>query len=296
MTGGINVRRVIRHALIGQGITVIIDPCPHSAGAQGDILHLAKGRQCCGDPFIRRFTAQFDPIDRRAATPMGGLFNQKHPPALLACVQRSLKPCNPTANDQKINMGVEMLVTICIAIFGGFAQTRRLADDGFKHMLPKRARVDECLVIKARRQEPRKVIVHHADIVFKARPVVLALRLKSFEQFGGGHALVRLKPRITAQTDKRVWFFRARGHNAARAVIFERAAHQHLIFRQKRRGQRIARKPTHFLAVKFKRNRAGLVDQTAALRQTMAHVRLQSGRFACIFAIISLGGSGVCAL
>ena len=71
--------------------------------------------------------------------------------------------------------------------------------------------------------------------------MVLAARFGALEQFGGGGALIGFEPRIAAQTDERVRFLDARGHQPAGAVIFEAAPQHHLARAQKRRSQRIAR-------------------------------------------------------
>ena len=55
------------------------------------------------------------------------------------------------------------------------------------------------------------------------------------------------------------------------AVVFERPAHQHLVIGQKCRGQRIARKPAHVLAVEREIQRFGGIEEAAPCGETGAH-------------------------
>jgi len=163
-------------------------------------------------------------------------------------------------------------------------------------MLPERARVDEGLVVEARRQEARKAVVQHPDIELERGPVVLALRAQPVEKRGGCGPRVGLHPGAVAQRHQRVRLLGARGHDAARAVVLEGPAHQHLAVGQERRGERVARVPGEALAVEGEGNRAAAVDAAAAGGQTGAHRQpSHSGRFFLIWFIKDLGGSVTCA-
>ncbi len=98
------------------------------------------------------------------------------------------------------------------------------------------------------------------------------VQVQPVEQLGRGGALVRFQPRRRAQVDQRVRLFGARGHDAARAVVFEAAPDQHLVIGQQGRGQRIARKAAHALAVEGEFRRGAAVDQAAAFGKTRAHL------------------------
>ena len=290
-------RRVIGQPLIGDDIAMIIDTRRHAAQAQIDIRHLLKRLHGVLDPIIRQTAIDLNPIDRRAPTPMGRLLAQDDAQARAPRFKRRLKPRNPTARHDKIGMDIELLIAVGIGMFRirRAPKPRRLPDEGLEDMFPKRTRMDEGLVIKPRRQKLWDQRIHLADIPVQARPMVLARGRQPVEHFGKRRALVRFMTRARAQIDQRVWLFRAAGHHAAWAVIFERPAHDHLTIGHQGRGQRIAGMRAHRLAVEGKPDLAAAVDQPAAGGKADAHVRLQSGRRAVMAAMISAGGAVVCA-
>ena len=227
---------------------------------------------------------------------MGGLFQQDDAFAGFGGGQRGLQACDAAANHQHIGKGVDVFISVCVAVFWRFAKASCLADNGFKQVLPEGARMDEGFVVKSGGHEAGGVVVDDADIVIQAGPVVLAGSLQTVEQLGRGGALVRLQPRTLPQIHQGVGFLRTGGHNAARAVVFEAAADQHLVIGQQGRGEGIARKPAQAFAVEGELLRRSAVDQAATGMQTCAHLKpSQSGRFALILAWRSAGGPLDCA-
>ena len=265
-------RGMVSHLFIGQHIAVVINARRHAAQTQRDIRHFFKGLNGVLHPYIRRCSVNHIAIHRRAATPMGGLLHQDDAVTRLPGDQRRLQARNTAAHDQQIAESIGLLIVIRVLTNRGFAEASRAADDRFEHMLPSKARVDEGLVIKARRQETRGIVIHNANIEFQAGKVVLACAGQPIEQLGRGGALVRFKPPALAHVDNRVRLFGAAGNNAARTVVFERPTHQHLVIGQKRGRQRVAGKARHALAVEGEMGGTGAVDQTTALGQTGAHL------------------------
>ena len=164
-----------------------------------------------------------------------------------------------------------MLIGVYIAFLGRFAQTRGVADDRLVDMFPEAARIHEHLVIETRGQKPAKTRIDGPHIELEAGPVVLACGLKTVKEFRGCHPLVRFKPPVPAQIDKRIGFLCPGCHDAAGTVVFEGSAHQHLVIGQQSGCQRIPTVPTQFLAVEGKRHRLGRVDQAAGCGKTCAH-------------------------
>ena len=101
--------------------------------------------------------------------------------------------------------------------------------------------------------------------------MVLAFGFEALKQLSRGDALVWLKLAALAHLNQSVWFFRTRCHNAARAVVFERTAHQDLIVGKQGRGKRVALKPLKGCAIEAKAKRFGFVQQAAACGKTCAH-------------------------
>ena len=87
----------------------------------------------------------------------------------------------------------------------------------------------------------------------------------------GCGARIGFKPALNAQVDQSIGLLATGSYNAARAVIFERAPHQHLIIGQKRSRQSIALKAGHNLAIEGEGKRFGAVDQPAMVGKTGAH-------------------------
>ena len=275
---------------------MIIRPRHHTARADRHILHLAKDFQGGLNPILGGYPVDHIAVHRCPPAPVRGLLHHHHPRAGRPGDQRRLQSRHPAACDQNVAERISMFIPVGIGRLWRFAQTRRLADDRFKDVLPRRPRMDEGLVIEPGRQEPRQGIVDHTNIEFQTGPVVLAGGHQPVKHLGRGDPRVGFQPRALPQIDQTVRLFGPAGDQPARTVIFETAPHQHLIVGQQRRRQRIPLKPAQPFAVKGELDGAAAVDQPPAFLQTRAHHRpFQSGRLAFIFAMISAGGSLTCA-
>ena len=78
MTWACGLGRVIADTFIAQQIPVIINPCPHHASFQGDIVHRGQFIQTVVDKTFGALPANLATIDNRASTPMGGLFHDQN--------------------------------------------------------------------------------------------------------------------------------------------------------------------------------------------------------------------------
>lgn len=108
--------------------------------------------------------------------------------------------------------------------------------------------------------------------MLQRRPVVLALGFQAVIKLQRGGARVRLEPaRPARDAHQRVRLFGTGGKNAARAVIFERAARQMFAIGQKGGGQRVAFKAGIGLAVEGEANGLGLVDAAFVLNAHVSH-------------------------
>ena len=70
---------VIGYAFISQSISVVIDPRALGAIADHNIIGGGKLFQSLRNPPFRRHILNQNPIDRRTAAPICGLFNQQNP-------------------------------------------------------------------------------------------------------------------------------------------------------------------------------------------------------------------------
>ena len=243
-------RSVISDAFFGQNIAMVIHPGSSCTNVQLYVIHCLQRRNSCINPIACGRAVDDIAVDHCAATPMGGLLHHHHPRAGSGRHQRRLQSGNAAAYHQNIAKRIDLFIAVGVAQRGGRPQTRRFADDRFKHVFPRRARVNEGFIVESGGQKPRQKGVHHPDIIGQRWPVVLAARLQTVEQFGCGGALVRFGPVAGAKVDQGVRLFDTGGNNAARTVVFETAPDQHLIIGQQRRGQGIARKAAQRGAVK----------------------------------------------
>ena len=273
VTGTVSLRLMIVQPFIGQRITVIVHPCPHGAQAHVDIVHRGQFINRLVDVILNRSAVDVAAVHRCAAAPMVGLFDQNDPRARLARRACGLKARHAATDNHHIAEGIEMFIGVHVTGLGRLAQTGGFADDRFIDMFPRGAGVHEHLVIEPRRQKPAKMFVDRAYVKFKAWPVVLARRCQTLKDLGCRHPLVRLKPALFAKVNQGVGFLGTRGHDAARAVVFERAPHQHLVIGQQSGGQCVALIAAHLFAVEGKGYRLGLVQQAAACGKTCAHLR-----------------------
>ena len=298
-----------RDALIGvvigqrfarQQIAVIVKPGCHRIAAQRDVVAPAQIVQQRLDDRLPAFV-----IDRGAPAPMRVLFQHDHPATLVGGITRRRQPGNAAAHHHQIGMGIGLLITVGVAVLRRPAQTGAAADDRLEQVFPEGARMDEGLVIEARRQQWRQPVIDRHQIGLQRGPAVLAAQDHARHQGRGGGALVRLEPAALPQPEQRVGFLGPRGDGAARAVIFEAAAHQHLAVGQEGRGDGVADHAAQMAAIETEGQLPCAVDQAATLRQPegagLTHSAcfqsgFQSGRAALTAATISSGGFGCCAL
>ena len=271
VSGASGFWRMVGQTFVAQHIAVVVNARPHHAAAQRHVVHGLKRRHGFVHEVIHRLACDLATVHRGTSTPMCGLFDQHHTRARVRRSLGRLQTGDAATNHQHITERVEMFISVRVRFFGRSPQTGGLANERLVDVFPQRARVHESLVIETRRHEPRHLAVDRAHVELKAGPVVLAFGGQTVEQFGRGDALVWLERAALPQIDQAVRLFRAAGDNAARTVIFETAAHQHLVIRQKRRGQRVALEPLHVLAVESKGHSTGFVQQATACGKTGAH-------------------------
>src|SRR5580704_10503774 len=123
------------------------------------------------------------------------------------------------ADHEHIAEGVRLLIDVGIGLVARAAEAGRTAYRGLVELLPERRRPHEGLVVEAGDEDRREERAHGADVERERWPAILAARLKTVEELGGGGPRIRLAPRATAQLHECVGFFGPRGENAAWAVI-----------------------------------------------------------------------------
>ena len=277
---------------------MVVNARPHRAQAQRDIRHGNQIGDHLVHDLIHRHAVDRAAIDWRATARMGVLLEDQDSRSGVCRRFGRHQPGNARANNQHVAERIEMLVAVRVAPFGRLPQPRCLSDERLVDMFPQGARMNERLVVEARGHEPRQPGIQRAHVEIEAWPVVLRRGEQPVEKLCGCRALVRLELALNAKVHEGVRLFDTCSHDATRAVVLERPAHQHLVIGQKRRGERVARVPSHDLAVEGEPHAAILVDQAAARGQTRAHARSlhdQPGRLAVIFSIRSCGGARVCA-
>ena len=164
---------VIGDALIGQSISVVINP--RALGAIADHNIVASGQLCQSlrHPIFRRQTINGHPIHRRASAPMRGLLDQQNPNSGCSRRTRRLQPGNSAAHHHHLAMMIVMLIAVLITRFRRFAQTCGMTNDRLINMFPKGARVNEHLVIKASRQETRQLRIDCTHVKFQRGKMIL---------------------------------------------------------------------------------------------------------------------------
>src|SRR5262249_13020582 len=116
---------------------------------------------------------------------------------------------NAGADDEHVAMGMHMLVSVGIAARRRLAEARRTTDQRLLYMLPKGLRPHEGLVVEAAWNEAREPAVDGADIEFERWPAILAHRDEPVVKLDLRGAQIGLMPRLFADADKRIHFFRA---------------------------------------------------------------------------------------
>ena len=103
---------------------MIIDACPHAAGAKLDIVHCFQFGNSLFHELIHRFAVNDAAIHWCTPAPVFGLLHQDHARAALPSGQRSLQPSHTAADDQHIAEGIKVFVSVCVTRLGRFAETR----------------------------------------------------------------------------------------------------------------------------------------------------------------------------
>ena len=132
-------------------------------------------------------------------------------------------------------------IVVGIGLVGRDAEAGRGADVRFVEALPGGLRPHEGLVVEAGRKHRRGEVVDRADVEGERRPAVLRCRGQPvIELLHGGADIRRLARGVALDLDQRVGLFRAGRQDAARAMVFERAADEMDAVGEQRRGQRVA--------------------------------------------------------
>ncbi len=172
----------------------------------------------------------------------------------------------PAADHQHVAERACVFVAIRVFGLGGAAQAGGAADGRLVDLLPEPRRPHESLVVEAGREKRREQAVDRQDIEAERRPAVLARGVETVVKLDRRGARVGLAPGAGAQLDEGVGLLRAGRHDAARPVIFERAADQAHAVRDQRRGQRVAGEADIAFAVEVKIQLA-LARDKAAVRK-----------------------------
>ena len=176
-------------------------------------------------------------------------------------------------------MRVLLRVAIRVRQARRFAETRHAADQRLVEPMPGGAWPHEGLVVEARGQQRRKQLGQTPEVEAQARPAVLADGAETVVEFDLRRTQVGRRARgVAAHGDERRGFLGACRHDAARSVIFERAADEMYAVGEQRRGQGVALQPFVELAVEAEAECA-VAAQLAARRQARDVHRSPSGRF-----------------
>ena len=155
------------------------------------------------------------------------------------------------------------LVGVGIGLAGGAPEAGSPADQRLVDLLPEGRRPHEGLVVEAGAEHRRGQSVHRHQVEGEGRPAVLAARCQSRIQLRDGCPRVRLPPRSGAQFDECIGLFGACRQDAARPVIFERAADQRDTVGKQSGGERVAGMALIVPSIEGERQCFRAVDQSA---------------------------------
>ncbi len=161
-----------------------------------------------------------------------------------------------------------------IGRLGGAAEPRGAADHRLVELLPEGSGPHESLVVEAGGEDRPEQLIHGENVELERGPAILARGVEPVVKLDGGGAGVGLAPRARAKLDQSIRLFRACGEDAARAVVFERAADETNAVGKQRRGERVAGMAAELSAVEIKAQGPRPVDQAAVCEP----VRLMRGR------------------
>ena len=208
------------------------------AADQGDLGIGCQGRYRLGEPNLRGLAVDLC-VGRRQerAAELGLLVHQHHPPTAFRCRESSGETRRACPDDQNFAVRKAVQIAVGVRLGRGASQTGGSTDGGLIEMVPRFARPHEGLVVEARRNEGRQKAGHRAHVKVQAGPAVLALGHKAVIELDlGGAQIGRDASLVAAHRDQRIGLFRACAQDPARAVIFERAAHQVHAIGQQGRG------------------------------------------------------------
>ena len=177
--------------------------------------------------------------------------------------QRRHEASGACADDQHVAMGEGLLVMVGVRFRRRAAEPGALSDDRLIDAFPELRRPHEGLVVEAGAEERAHQPVDRLHVEFQRRPAVLARGVEPVVKLDHGRARIGLAPRAGPQLDQRIRLFGAGAEDAARPVIFERAADQALAIGKQRRGKRIAGIPGIGLAVEAETEAARPIDDAA---------------------------------
>ena len=243
---------------------LIISADHRGAGHQADVGQGVQFGQRGGDPSRGGLVA--DPFGRHQQTPahQAVLFGKDHVGPGAASGQGGDQAGGAGADHQHIAKGVGFFVNRGLVLALQGAKPGGAADQRFVQTLPKRAGPHEGLVVEARAEEGGGEVVHRQQVIGEGRPAVLAFRGQAVVDFLHSGAGVGGLAAAVEDFDKGVGFLGPGGQNAARAVVFEAAAHQADVIGQKRRGDCVALEALEGPAVEFEADGLAAVDQAFA--------------------------------
>ena len=164
--------------------------------------------------------------------------------------QRRRDAGRAAAQHQHLAMSETRRIVVGIGLVGRHAKAGRGADIRFVDAFPGGLRPHEGLVVEAGGKHRRRDVVDRADVEGERRPAVLRDRIQPvIELLHRGAHVRRLSRRIARNRHQRIGFLGAGRENAARPMIFERAADQMDAVGDQRRGEGVALPPFKALPV-----------------------------------------------
>ena len=256
---------------LGQGDEVLREVTEGLRAAQ-QLYAPVVCKPCDGrlDPVRRQFA--INPRGRlrqQRAAELGLLVAEDDAGAALGRHQRRGKAGRSGADDEHVAVGEAAGITVGIAGLRRFAETGGVANDRLVNPVPgpvrpEPARAHEGLVVEAGREQRREQVVDGADIERERRPAVLADRRQTLKEFHLRSAQVwRVAPAAAVHGDERVRLLGAGRQDAARPMIFVRAADKMHAVGEQRRGERIAGTAPIALAIERETERLGAIDAAA---------------------------------
>jgi hypothetical protein len=221
-----------------------------------------KGRHRFGQPFARGLAVHGLAAREQRAAELRLLVDEDDPRPGGAGGQRGDDARRTRAHHQHVAMGIGLAVAIRIGRLGRLAEAGGAADDMLVFH-PGAGRPHEGLVVEAGREITRQQIVDAADVEAQRRPAVLALGDEAVIELDLGGAHIGLGAIARAQLDQRIGLVGARGHDAARAMIFEAPPDEMDAIGEQGRGKGVAGIALVALAVEGEAERPGAVDAAA---------------------------------